>query len=187
MGQNRTSFFSALAYLYFACLILILPFRWILGWMLAIVIHELGHYVAVLICGGRIISLSLAQGGLDMDVTPLPNLRKFFCFIAGPVFGLLPVFWCCWFPELAVFSFILTVYNMIPVRPLDGGRLLELLLGGYGVIYCVIERMILILTVVICFVVSIHHSLGMLPIAVAVQLIVKNRKITCKRQVPAVQ
>ena len=187
MVQNRRSIFLSLLYLYFACLILILPLRWLLGWVFALAVHELGHWLAVVICGGKVVSLSAVPGGLDMVATPMTSGQRFICIIFGPLIGVVPVLLRGWFPELAVFSLLLTVYNLIPVRPLDGGRLLELLLGKYKKLYFALERLILGAIFAFCIGLSVFHKLGLLPVAVAAELVLKNRKIACKRGVGAVQ
>ncbi len=187
MDRNKRSIFTSLVYLYFACLVLVLPLRWLLGWVLAIAVHELGHWLAVVICGGKVLSLSAVPGGLDMVVAPMTGGQRFVCIICGPVIGITPVLLYGWFPEVAVFSFLLTVYNLIPVRPLDGGCLLELLLGSCEKSYRIFECVILGTIAVTCVGLSVFYKLGLLPVAVAAELILKNTKITCKREVAAVQ
>lgn len=132
-------------------------------------------------------SLSAVPGGLDMVVSPMTGGQRFVCIVCGPVIGLTPVLLYGWFPEVAAFSFLLTVYNLIPVRPLDGGRLLELLLGKYKNLYFALECLILGAIFVFCVGLSVFYKLGLLPVVVAAELILKNRKITCKREVAAVQ
>lgn len=158
-----------------------------MGWGLAVVIHELGHYFAVLLCGGKVLSLSAIPGGVDMVVSPMNKGQRFLCILCGPFLGITPVLFRNYFPELAVFSFLLTIYNLIPVRPLDGGRLLELFIGEYEKPFRILERLIMWVIVALCIGLSMIYHLGVLPMVVAAELVMKNRKMTCKRGAGAVQ
>ena len=55
-----------------ALLLLTLPLRWVLACFLAAMVHELGHALAVLLCGGRITGVMLSFHGARMDAAPLP-------------------------------------------------------------------------------------------------------------------
>lgn len=187
MTRRSQHILSALLYLYFACLILFVPFRWIVGWLFALLIHELGHWIAVVLCGGRVVSFGFTTGGLDMVVTPMSQISRFICILCGPLFGLLPIACYRIFPEWAVFSVLLTLYNLIPIRPLDGGRLIELLLGCNKIKYNHLEQIIWGILLILTAALVLYYSLGILPVAIIAGLVVKNRKITCKRAGEAVQ
>lgn len=150
-------------------------------------IHESGHWIAVRLSGGRILSVSVELGGLSMLSTPLTNGKKMISILCGPLVGFLPALLCRGFPELAVCSFLLTVYNLIPVRPLDGGRALELILHNHSRLNRLIEIMVIVGGICFCLYLSIRYKLGVLLLLTMVQLLMKNRKLTCKRGSERVQ
>lgn len=85
-------------------------------------LHEAGHLAALLIAGGRprLLLFSVFGAGLKYD-SPLPAAGEAFVILAGPAVNLLLFFAAG--DELNLF---LAVLNLIPVFPLDGGRLLKL-------------------------------------------------------------
>jgi membrane-associated protease RseP (regulator of RpoE activity) len=48
--------------------LLILPLRWLLAVLLAGAVHELGHYVALRLCGVNVSNLRIGIGGARMTV-----------------------------------------------------------------------------------------------------------------------
>ena len=71
-----------------ALLLLTLPLRWVLACFLAAMVHELGHALAVLLCGGRITGVMLSFRGARMDAAPLPVGAELVCVLAGPAASL---------------------------------------------------------------------------------------------------
>ena len=187
MGADSKSRIVSFIYIYFACLALVLPLRWLLGWGLAVLAHESGHWIAVRICGGKILSVSAVFGGLDMSATPLTRGKMIVCLFCGPLFGVLPVIFCQKFPALAVCCFLLTIYNLIPIRPLDGGRILELLLCRHKCLLQILESAVMIAGITVCIYLSVQYNAGYILALIMAQLIVKNRKLTCKRGYERVQ
>lgn len=57
----------------------------------------------------------------------LGPFRNVLCILAGPCLGALPLLAMKWIPRTAVCSLVLTVYNLVPLWPLDGGRVLKIL------------------------------------------------------------
>lgn len=112
--------------LWAACLLL-LPLRWAIGALLAALIHECTHYIAIYLLGGQVYSVTLGGNGAVMETSPQTARREAICVLAGPLgsFSLLII--SEYFPEAAVCGLIQGTYNLIPVFPLDGGRVMRCL------------------------------------------------------------
>ncbi len=124
MDSKRTTISSG-AYFILALMLLLAPLRWVIATLLAAVIHELGHYGAVLLCKGQVRNVKMGIFHSEMEITALTDWQELFCIIAGPLFGGLLLFLSPWMPLVAVCAWIQTLYNILPIYPLDGGRLLR--------------------------------------------------------------
>ena len=114
-----------------------------------------------------------------MECTPLSQAKRILSVLSGPMGGFLLIMIGKWFPEAALCSWILSVYNLIPVEPLDGGRILALLLRKSSVHYLV-ERVILCALTLIALYCLVFLRLGVLPIVVVIGIWLRNRKFPCK-------
>ena len=108
-----------------ALMLLLFPLRFLVGVLLAALIHELGHLLALKIAGGRVLSIRLRSCGARIEAAPMSPGRTALCALAGPAAGALTIFAWKTFPELALAGLVQTVFNLIPVYPLDGGRALR--------------------------------------------------------------
>ena len=109
-----------------AFLILTLPFRFLMTAMLAALIHEACHALAIRMMGGRILGLTIGAGGMVMEVTELDAKGELLCALAGPTGSLLLA--CLPFPMLALCGLCQGIFNLLPIMPLDGGRILGAIL-----------------------------------------------------------
>lgn len=108
-------------WLVLALMILLFPLRFVAGVMLAALVHELGHILALCFMGGKIRCIRLHAGGARIEAAPLEPVQTALCALAGPGLGALTVLAWRWFPEMALAGMVQTVFNLIPIRPLDGG------------------------------------------------------------------
>ena len=108
-----------------ALMLLLFPLRFLVGVLLAALIHELGHLLALKISGGRVLSIRLRSFGARIEAAPMSPGRTALCALAGPAAGALTIFAWKSFPELALAGLVQTVFNLLPVYPLDGGRALR--------------------------------------------------------------
>lgn len=102
----------------------------------AVVVHELGHCLMLWLAGMRIRRFTLGLFGLEIDyLGAIHGLAGACAVLAGPLAGLIYAlalsgaeseFWRI----SAAASFLLSGFNLLPVLPLDGGRLLLLAAGG---------------------------------------------------------
>ena len=108
------------------------PLRLFLPFCLACAAHEAAHILTLLLLGGRIETFSLTLGGAQLRTT-LPRGRLILSTLAGPAANLLlTLLTARRLQRLALISLLLGVYNLLPVPPLDGSQLLELLLPRSG-------------------------------------------------------
>lgn len=101
-----------------------------LAWgVLASVSHELGHILASRRFGGRVEVLSLTVTGAELRFS-YPAVLSYgaesLIALAGPAVNLLigALSLCFRFHLLAMTSIVIGLFNLIPILPLDGGRIL---------------------------------------------------------------
>lgn len=115
-------------FLFGSLALLLLPLPWLVAWAVAIALHELAHIGAIRLCGGKILHFQLGFGGAVLRIGGLSYGREALCSLAGPLCGLALLLTAHWFPRLAICGLIQSVYNLLPVFPLDGGRAVRCLL-----------------------------------------------------------
>jgi len=144
---------------------------------ISILVHELGHALTAKAFGKRVEIVLQAFGGYAAysGGAPLDRTRTFLVTAAGPalqiVLGAVVYFYAKAFPSMnfqAIYfvkvlygiSFVWAILNLLPVLPLDGGRLLQTILGpsrikltllisiavaiGVGVLYFMMTNSILL-------------------------------------------
>ena len=109
-----------------AFLILTLPMKFLASALVAAIFHEICHALAVQLLGGRILAMTLGGGGMVMEVAGLDTKGECLCALAGPVGSLILV--VLPFPTLAFCGLCQGLFNLLPIMPLDGGRILGCIL-----------------------------------------------------------
>lgn len=112
------------AYFRFALLILIFPLKWFAAANIAAVFHELCHILVLKILKGNILGVSVYWNGCMIETDRIGEASRFVSILAGPFGSFSLLFLHRIAPEIAICGLIQGIYNLIPLMPLDGGRLL---------------------------------------------------------------
>lgn len=92
----------------------------------AAAVHEVGHLCAIYVLGGRVTAVKFNIGGicLEYNTYELTYFKEMICALSGPLAGIIAAIVAVYFDK-SVFggiSLTFSVFNLLPVRPLDGGR-----------------------------------------------------------------
>lgn len=115
--------------LFLAFMLLLLPLPWVLSVVAATLVHEICHVLAIFAFQGELYSLRLGAGGIIMETNTFSPGRELIVAMAGPIGSALLILLAHRMPRLAICGAIHCIYNMLPILPLDGGRILENLLA----------------------------------------------------------
>lgn len=130
--DNRISIrVSAGALIFLAVLLLMLPLQWVGAALLAAAVHECCHWIAICLMGGRIRGICIGGRGAVMDMEPMSGIREAVCALAGPMGSFLLVALVRWMPRTAICGLAHGLYNLLPMLPLDGGRVLRGILSTF--------------------------------------------------------
>ncbi len=108
-----------------AAMLMIVPIRWLFGWMLAAGIHELGHYLMLKLFRVPVYGIKFGSAGIIMETGEMSGGAELLCAAAGPCAGLLLLVAAKRFPFAAVCAYVQSVFNMLPIGDSDGGRILR--------------------------------------------------------------
>ncbi len=171
-------FISPYSYLFFTILLLTVPLPWLSAWLISVAIHECCHWLAVSLCGEKINSITVGIGGAEMECGNLSTYKRLFCILSGPILGMLPIFLQRYIPKIAVCCWILSLYNLLPIYPLDGGRALQIVMQPHTFYYSQIVFLCMITAFSIYT--AFFLNLGILPIFITCGLWIKSRNTPCK-------
>ena len=122
-------------------IISMLVYSWIFGWpyavgfVLLIFVHEMGHFVAARLCGlevGAPTFIPFVGAWIQLKEMPHSVETEAYIGFAGPIAGSLGALLCYWLGRsydsslllaLAYSGFMINLFNLIPISPLDGGRI----------------------------------------------------------------
>lgn len=108
-----------------ALTLLVLPLPWVAAAVLAAAVHELCHYLAIAALGGQVGRIAVGSGGAAMELGCLSPVRELLAAVAGPVGSLSLMLMGRFFPRLALCGLVQGLFNLLPIYPLDGGRILR--------------------------------------------------------------
>ena len=170
--RNHKIHYSFVAFNLLLCIpaITFVSAQWLFAWILATTIHEFGHLIMLQICGIRIFSIRLGVIGTEIVSESMTPQVEAVCAIAGPVAGLSTIFLRNIWPHIALIGMIQSLYNLIPVGPLDGGRFLNCILQCVwsskivSMVTTAINCMVIILFLAAGMWLTIQYRLGVWPI-----------------------
>lgn len=167
--------------------LLLIPWQWLAAWIFAIAFHELFHYMVLCFSGHSVASLQIGLRGAEMETDGLSPVTEVLCAAAGPIASLLLTFLSPVMPRIAVCGFFHFLYNLLPLYPQDGGRILR------GMMMCFLppekattfekmtENIVILLLTIVAIYGCLRLSLGLLPIFLVAILVLKI-KIPCKQK-----
>lgn len=107
--------------------------------MLLLLIHELGHFLSAYFLGIEIKKISIyPYGGIaNFNIEFNESIfKEFIILIMGPIFQFIGFFIlmnCSFFDNytqvIKVYHYSILIFNLLPIYPLDGGKLLNLFLN----------------------------------------------------------
>ena len=125
-------------------LLLFFWFATVNGWSVSLMIlgaaavHELGHGLVLKLFGGQIDALRIGMFGavMESNLSRFSYGRELAVVLAGPLVNFLCALVLSatgdahWFAAIGA-NLVLGLFNLLPIRPLDGGRALYLLVAWF--------------------------------------------------------
>lgn len=175
-------------WIYGAILFYIIPVNWILAIFAASAFHELFHIILIKYFKGHIYDICLRPSGLIIHAQPMPIQQAVICTLAGPVGSLLLTLFSRIFPLIAICGCIQGIFNLLPLYPLDGGKILFMLFSEIcGAKADKVFRCFQIIFVIVLLILaSLFYDSIILFVFFLLLLLIK-RKSSCKDSIIAVQ
>lgn len=168
---------------------LLFPLQWVVAWIIASVIHECGHFIALRICNVSWSSMKIRPHGFQINVDTMTPIKEVICAAGGPLIGLAPLAFARMVPRTAVCALIQTVCNLLPLSSLDGSRILSGILHGFlsdrraVQVSLILERAFIILIGFLTLCMSLFGFYGIFPLIILTLILIKiiRIKFPCKR------
>lgn len=179
---------APLAPLFWAVLLLLIPLRWVIGCAFAVIVHEGCHILALTLLHIPILRVRIGVLGAQIETPPIDAARELICALAGPVGSLVLVLFARIVPYSALCALFHAFYNLLPVAPMDGGRILRSLLRLLFSPWLaermahICEYICLAILIALAFWASVYKGWGLFPLFATILFLLRVHtiKIPCK-------
>lgn len=168
--------------------------------MIFALIHEMSHMICGVLLGFKAETLRIMPFGFAIEFKPIINdynkkvlksnvisIKKIIIALAGPLINLIVVIIGLILDfnnEIIYANFLIFLFNMIPIYPLDGGRILKntlkIIFGNRKAttyINTISNAVIILLTMVFSIVIMIYKNIAVLAILIILwAMIIKENK-----------
>ena len=105
----------------------------ILSFLSAVLLHECGHLLALVFFKAPITKARISLFGITLSHAPLSLKRSFTVSAFGPLFGLIGYLLAPkeTLPLFSSFSLLFSLFNLLPIKTLDGARMLTAALASF--------------------------------------------------------
>ena len=166
-------------------MLLILPIQWVAAMVLGAFVHECFHFAAITVLGGRIFGIHLGLGGTTMEAEPLTPGKELLAAVSGPIGSGLLILLARWLPRTAICGAVHLAFNLLPLFPMDGGRIIRsfcrMLFRNGEVKFRVFQKIAGILVVFFCLFCSIRFGIWVAVFGAVFLLGQKGRELFDKR------
>lgn len=112
--------------------LLVMPVSWLVAAVVAAAVHEGCHLLAAHLTGGRVEGITIGVAGAKISARFPDRKAELVTALAGPVgsfllLGFLPIA-----PEIALCGQVQGLFNLLPLYPMDGGRVCRCLLERWA-------------------------------------------------------
>ena len=123
MGKTEFEILPS-AYIALAAAILMLPWDWLLSAIMAAGFHECCHLAAIACCRVPVRQIRIGGFGASIETGIMTPSQELLCALAGPLGSVSLVLFIRRFPLLGLLGLAQGLFNLLPIYPLDGGRVL---------------------------------------------------------------
>ncbi len=128
-------YLDKLFYLFLLIIILTGSFNNFLPYFLLLIIHEMGHAITGILLGYKLDKIAIyPYGGLTNFNLPLniPLKKELLILVMGPIFQVIGfLFLKRFYTNISIYHYTLLIFNLLPIYPLDGGKIFNILCGYF--------------------------------------------------------
>ena len=126
MGLKKINFsVQPYFWLWIALLFVAVPIRFLAAVFASVFFHELSHMIALKVLRYPMIRMEVGFTGMKIYTAELMPVHEIICALAGPMGGFTLIFLAKWLPSVALLGCLQSLYNLLPIYPMDGGRVVS--------------------------------------------------------------